>query len=293
MQWNDFISKLKKAKTEKRIVGNVAGAFINLIYSGAMDSLTPEGKKPSLETYNIMFEDLRKALNSKANKSKKRKSEMLGLVDVNHNITLGVWRFQNSPITQFNLRKYCTTLLESKGFKFLNKDSKDIRGFMKLSRDLDGEVCRKIMFITDDWQKYFENPDLKELFIENKGYRITEIERNNNIETEKEKFQLIMLGVVVEKTISYTRTGKQRMDIALFTGKEKTGNITFWPERGEAKLDERIISDIKLLNVYAISVNLSEYMGNPGANVASEGVKSGYIKVFDPSTDKISMEGPS
>jgi len=287
MNWNDFTTKLKKAKDEKRIVGNVAGAFMNLIYSGAMDSLIPDGKPPALETYDGMFADLKKALGSKANKTKKKKTDMLGLADVTHNILLGTWRFQNNPISQFNLRRYATPLLETKGFKTLTQGERDIRGFMKMELDKDGDarIARKTYFVTDEWQKFFENQDLRDLFIGGKGYR------ESNGETEK--FQLIVLGVVIDKKVTFTRGGKQRMNISLFTGKEKTGEITFWPERGETMLNKKTISDIQLLNVYAISINLSEFMGMPGANVASEGLKTGYIKVFDFAADKKKEEAAS
>ncbi|MEM4380506.1 MAG: hypothetical protein QXL01_07495 [Thermoplasmatales archaeon] len=282
MNWNEFIEKLKIAKDEKKIMGNVASAFVNLIYSGALDSILPQGRQPSLQTYDLMYGEVKKALKSNAKKGKKRKNEFLGLDDVHHDIMLGLWRYQNNPIFQFNLRRHCIIKLESFGYTPLG-DKKDIRGFMKQEKSATDGMIKETTFVTDEWQKFFERSDLRDLFVVNNGYRET-------LDGGTERFKLAILGAVIDKKISYTRTGKQRMTVTLFTGTERTGELTFWPSKHETNIKKSVLDDIKLSNVYLFIVNLREYQGNPCGNIQNIPLKNGtgygYYKVFDFYADK-------
>jgi hypothetical protein len=289
MKWNDFIQKLAKAKQEKRIVGNVTTGFMNLLYLGAMDSLiSPQENKITLKDYDEKAEELKKALKSKFVKPKKKKAEDIGLSDVKDELTLGYWRYQNNPIARFNLKEMCKLILESKGFLFLK--NKDIRGFAKIQKEYNkgGKKIIDTAFLTDNFQIFFENASLRKLFIEDKGIREQECDGKTIVDI----FKLGILGMVVDKKISRTKAGSEKMSVTLFTGLEKTGELIFWPPKGTTELPKNVKDEIKRLSVYVFFVNLSEYNGNKGGNVRilynekNKSAKHSYFKVLEIAADK-------
>jgi len=295
MQWDEFITKLRKAKAEKKIVGNVASVFMNLLYSGALDSMLPSNVKPTLSLYDSLLDQILNALKSKASKPKKTKTEMVGLKDVKNDVILGLWRYQNNPLAQFNLKSHCMSTLgnvHSPIMGYVPTEPDEGRGFMKKEHEIDSKdwkvIEKNVFFISTDWQKFFERDIFRNLWVYDQDYTKNDnkgidesYDRDTKI-TTKENCTLAIMGVVISKTVSRTMSGKEKMEVVLFTGSECTGPITFWPARGHSDLHKSIIDGIKVMNVYAIQVKLSEYKGRPGASVMDRGgMPNGYTEVFD------------
>ena len=115
MKWDDFLLHLKEAKKQKRKdIKLDVGTLTALLFSGAMDELFDEPL--SLEEYKERREEMAKALNSKAQLPKKKKTENIGLNEVSTDLKLNLWRIQANPLAGFSFVDYYSDYFKSLGY---------------------------------------------------------------------------------------------------------------------------------------------------------------------------------
>jgi len=240
MQWAEFIEKLADAK-KRKVKGLNIPTIANLLFGGAMDSMLPPGTEITIEMYKGLFEEAKKALKSKASLAKKRKTELIGLGEVNGPVSLSLWRHQMNPLSHFDIISSCKENLKMYGFE----DTKHAAYPMKRRAS---ETYRTPALLTPYWGKVFQNKIALDAF-------------------EAGEYELAILGVITSATVRpYADGTKDRLVFQLFTGTEHTDDIIVWPDR-QGKIPEAITNSIRPLELGFAIVRPKTWNGRAGATL--------------------------
>jgi hypothetical protein len=121
MQWNEYLAKIEQLRKDGGKAGFNVGLVIRLIYVGAFQSMIAHDPgyttMPAWRRCLRMAEEVTKAFGSKAALAKKSKTEPVGIIDINSDAALVLWRHLVNPLFTFNLTGlYGKTLTEGFGF---------------------------------------------------------------------------------------------------------------------------------------------------------------------------------
>lgn len=241
MKWNEFCTKLREAKKAKKNKGLSVPVIATLLFGGAMDSMLEPGEVAGVDTYKRMYEDVKAALGSKANLAKKKKTEMLGLIDVDGAVPLSLWRHQMNPLATFDIITTCKEDLKVYGFIDTNHPAYPMK--RKAS-----DNYKSPALLTPYWGKVFQNKMALDAF-------------------EAGEYELAILGIITEATIKpYADGDKERLCFRLFTGTEYTDEITVWPT-ASGKIASQIRDSVKPMEIGFAVVRPKTWNGRPGATL--------------------------
>jgi hypothetical protein len=241
MSWDKFCADLKRAKKEKKSKGLSVPSIAALLYGGAFDSMLPEDKPRTAENYKIWYDQARTALSSKASLAKKRKTELIGLADVDGPVSLSLWRHQVNPLSAFDIISTCRDDLKMYGFVDTSHQAYPMK---RLASD----SYRAPVLLTPYWAKVFQNKQALEAF-------------------EAGEYELGILGVITDVQIKpYSDGAKERLVFRMFTGSEYTDEITVWPDR-TGKITEHIRGSVQQLEMGFAIVRPKSWNGRPGATL--------------------------
>lgn len=241
MLWSDFVDQLKAAKKAKKSKGLSVPTIATLLYSGAMDSMMPPGFVGSPETYKPLYDQVCKALGSVAKLAKKKKTEMLGLQEVDGAVSLSLWRHQVNPLSTFDIVGSCKEDLKPYGFVETKSPSCPME--RKVS-----DIYKTPGLLTPHWSKVFQNKVALDVF-------------------EAGKCELVILGVIISAEVKpYSDGTKERLCFKMYTGVEYTDEITVWPDKS-GKLPVQIKEAIKSMEMGFAVVRPKTWNGRPGATL--------------------------
>lgn len=242
MNWNDFIEKLKQAKTEKKNKGLSVSTIVTLIYSGAFDGMVENLEKNPINRYKIMFNDVTSALGSKASLPKKKKTEILGIIDIKNVVDLAIWRHQVNPFGGFSILDFYRDNLRLMGYMDRNVG----RSMVKPSTEKTNPS-----FLIDQ-PSYVYDYGVDSAFF--KAFK----ERKSNLD---------IIGVISDvKLRKWQNNTKEMLCITLFTGMETLGNLVIWPKSGENEISE-VHKSLKTGDVGIITIIPNIRNNAPGGSV--------------------------
>jgi hypothetical protein len=244
--WDDFIDKLKEGKKAGKTKGVTMSCITNLLYAGAFDELLADRlseKKDRFVIYNELFEEAKTALGSKALKPKKKKTENVGLSDVNSDLHLALWRQQINPLSTYDLIDAYLPQLKLRGY---SKDPSPGRIAYRKKHD-----NGMIDFLMPDWNYVFKyiNTPIWTMFTDRSGMG-----------------RLQYLGIVSEaSTLNYQNGQKEMLKFKLYIGKEFTDEIVIWPDKETGRVKEYLKESIKPGLIAIFTVKPTYYRNKFGA----------------------------
>jgi len=241
MQWDEFCATLKRAKKEKKIKSLSVPTIATLLFGGAFDSMLPADIPKTVENYKIWYDQARIALASKASLAKKKKTESVGLADVDGPIALSLWRHQINPLSMFDIVPTCREDLKMYGFIDTNHKAYPMKRQAS-------ETYRSPVLLTPYWTKVFQNSAALAAF-------------------EAGEYELGILGVITDVAIkTYADGAKERLVFRMFTGHEYTDEITVWPDR-DGRITDHMRGSVQPLELGLAIVRPKAWNGRPGASL--------------------------
>lgn len=238
MTWDEFVQKLTDAKKQKKTKGLSVPTLTLLIYSGAFDEMVGdfEGKRP--EKYTKMYQDVKKALKSKAALPAKKKDDIYSISQITSESQLLVWRHQVNPTTQFSFVEHCEMSLKNNGYNIC------MRGWLEATKQHVNSAGNHLFetLIAGDWSKIPEDnnhPIIRDLL---SGRR-----------------HLGAIGVITSVSkVSYYNNDMQKemMKINLFNGHGHIQDLIVWPEEN-GKVNSFMQIDAKKGTTGIIDVRVS------------------------------------
>lgn len=220
MKWNEFIEKIKTAKANKLHKSLKMSCIANLIFSGAMDEMI--GGSPKMgemfDTYMNMFEEIKKAIGSKAALPKKTKNMPLGLSDIQNDTQLGLWRYIVNPTSKFNFLEGNLEFFKSRGFKEPCTAAKEagIHKYFPLTCEGDVLAVDRSTYMIKNWGAITDNPFpdriVKDKFLRGDRYAA-------------------IAGVIYKKEMRKFGDNRMMMKLSIYNGEELVDNIVVWPKR--------------------------------------------------------------
>lgn len=245
--WEDFVSKLARAKKENKIAKMSVPTLIRLTYGGAFDSLTIEKRKkhPSnLSMYHEMFAETLAALKSKASLPKKGKNDIIGLDQVKNDLTLSLWRYQVNPSGSYPFLDTLKDKLSIMGYSYESARNR----YSKVSGDK-----TKMTIASDEWKRIFSFHGTK--FWEDIQYgRVT----------------FALPGIITKASVLWNKERtKERMVVQIYTGKDNTEDLMIWPKYGENTVNPYYKEFIKPGSVWLLEVKASLRDGKQSGSILS------------------------
>lgn len=247
--WDDFINKLKDGKKTGKSKGVSVPCITNLLYAGAFDGLLEDRfqvKKDRFTVYNELFEEVKSALKSKAGLPSKKKTDTIGLEEVNSDLHLALWRQQVNPLSSFDLIGAHMGQLQMRGY---TKDDQPGR----LAWRKKDESTGIINFLMPDWQYIFKylNTPVWTSFTHKDGMA-----------------RLQFLGIVSESSkLRYADGQKEMIKFKIYIGKEFTDEIVIWPDRETGKIRDYWRETVKPGLIAIFTVKPTYYNGRYGASL--------------------------
>lgn len=241
MEWNSFLGKVKDAKKAGIATGISVPAIATLIYMGSFDNYIDPSNINNLDFYRKMFEDVKKALDSKANLPSKKKTDIIGLSDVDGPITLALWRSQNNPIATYSILSddsIIEWLKTHHGFEKYNHQ------FIKMVINKNPTTC-----LVDKWSWIFSSDDV---------YK--------NFAYKNSPLKLALFGIVIDPVVKPFKGDRERLEFKLFTGQEVTGSLTIWPDK-EGVLNPFLKETITNGTIGMVHVTPNKFAGQNNGNV--------------------------
>ena len=225
MNWLEFLNKIKAFKTEyasKQLNLN-AGSLTTLLFAGAFDTMIDHLPRPlTYQNYHALCSDLKKALGSKAALPKAKKTEALGIENIDSEIKLNMWRYQANPLHQFSLTDHFRGFMTSEGFqKTQGRDKRLI--FRRPAPDTDETKHPKdqerAVEIWDSWRYVFEN---------NAVFKRNSIWTDTSGKKCYPDVKLGFLGMIQDVTLRPLKDGRESYTFKLFLGGETTDDLRVW-----------------------------------------------------------------
>jgi hypothetical protein len=228
----DFIAQARAAKKHK---GISIGALATLLFSGALDPMFPS--PPELQDYFDTYQRLTTALQSVAKLAKKRKGELIGLIDVKDRQSLAYWRHQVNPLDNADF----------------------IRGYEK-HLDKHGFVARSPGVYERAGSK---QPFIPKVILHSRWSEIMAIPQVASAMMSG-AYQVAAIGIIVENSISKYGGNKERMNIKLYTGAEETENIILWSKaQDKHKITDKEKERFEIFSFGLFIAKVNEYRGKP------------------------------
>lgn len=261
VNWDNFIDKLKEGKKIGKTKGLSVPAITNLLFAGAFDDLIggddSNGYASKYQMYNRMFEDVKKALKSKASLPNKKKGEAIGLADVQSDLHLALWRQQVNPLSSFDLIGAYLPQLKLRGYE---RDSRPGTVAYKKKNSDD-----TVNFLLPDWGYIFKYEGTPQW---------------NAVTSKQGMGRIVYLGIVSEvNTLRWANGTKEMIKFKIYIGKETTDEIVCWPEHDTGKIREYTKESLKPGLIALFRVKPTTYQGRRGANLIDFDVIGGRTSV--------------
>jgi len=219
MMWEDFLKKLTDAKKQKKNKGLSVPTITLLIYSGAFDEMVGEFECPRPQKYSEMYNEVKKALKSKASLPSKKKDDIFSMSQIEGETQLLVWKQQVNPTFRFSFADHCEWSLKNNGYNPCK------RGWLEATKKHENSAGSLLFetWVVGDWSRL---PD-----------------DNNNViikDMLSRRKHLGAIGVItgVSKA-SYYHDGmsKEMMKINFFNGHGHIQDLIVWPG-SDGKVDQ-------------------------------------------------------
>jgi hypothetical protein len=232
MIWQEFLDLLKKCKKEK-LQKIDAGSLSTLLYAGALNAII--GYDPGYEELITKAEEIRHALKSEAQPKEAKKNELFGIVDIDSEVKLQLWRHQVTPLTSFYLYDFFQNALmhfnlckmpESSPFVYANSS----------------------IHVWPSFKSIVDNPRVSGFYLQQKPPQTA-----------------ALVGMVESVTMHQTKAGKEFMKFNFFTGIDYL-TIMVWAEKN-GKVHEQLRESIQPKSYGLAILRLNDYKGTISANL--------------------------
>jgi hypothetical protein len=176
----------------------------------------PKGRMytTSLERFN----EVKKAMGSKASLPKKTKVMPIGLTEIDNDMKLGLWRYIVNPTSTFDFIQYNLEYLKSRGFQEINKRLVYL-GFNKyfaLYNEEDNTIAKGKAYLCNRWEYVFDNPFPKPIVTDQflNGTRVA-----------------CFVGVIYKMEKVPLKDGRKRLLVSFYNGYELIEDLTIWPDK--------------------------------------------------------------
>jgi hypothetical protein len=236
MLWPEFLESIKdfKANYASKQLRLDFGTLSKLLYAGAFASMF--GKDLNFEETQIAMEELRKALGSKAELGKAKKTELFGTSEIESDIRLLLWRNQVLPTTKFQLADYFKNAITQLGLRATGNENMP---FSNNSIDL-----------WASWNTVMSDPHVFRFYMQKPAPK-----------------NCAFVGMIEDVTMFYYKEGtKEALKINLFTGIDNIPSIVVWAER-DGKVHP-LLKKALVKKAYGIAeIRISDYKGEISANL--------------------------
>lgn len=236
MLWPEFLESIKDFKTNyaSKQLRLDFGSLSKLLYAGAFASMF--GKDLNFEETQIAIEELRKALGSKAELGKAKKTELFGTSEIESDIRLLLWRNQVLPTTKFQLADYFKNAITQLG---LRETGNENMPFSNNSVDL-WSSWNMVLSEAPVYRFYMQKPAPK---------------------------NIAFVGMIEEVTPFYYKEGtKEALRFKLFTGIDCIPSVVVWAER-DGKVHP-VLKKSLVKKAYGIAIlRLQDYKGEVTSNL--------------------------
>jgi hypothetical protein len=273
MKWDEFIKKLADAKKQKKTKGLSVPAITTLIFSGAFDDMmeplgsgrytkmtdnkimTRSDKEAHeivevcdrVSIYRIMYEDVKKALKSKASLPTKKKGDLVSLSDIKNDAQLQIWRHQVNPTISFSFVDSCLENMKTIGYERVDRGSIEaVKKHTNDKKEVTGETI-----VVGNWSKLPDDnnhPVVRDLLHGRRNIGAVGVITN----VKKQSYK------------NYKGESQEMIKIELFNGYGYIKDLIVWPDRKTGKINEYLKENLKKdrLGILEMSVSINKKNGS-------------------------------